>query len=78
VIEAAVAGVGVALARSALVTHDLREGRLVELFPAESQGRAGYYLVRRRDGRNAKAVDAFAAWLKREIAAEKEETADAE
>jgi LysR family glycine cleavage system transcriptional activator len=71
VIEAAVAGVGVALARSALVTHDLREGRLVELFPAASQGRAGYYLVRRKDGRNAAAVATFSAWLHREIARER-------
>ena len=73
VIEAALAGVGVALARSALVSRDIRDRRLVELFPAATQGRAGYYLVRRKDGRNATAVATFSAWLHGEVAREQAE-----
>ncbi len=66
-LDAAVAGEGVALARALLVAGDLAHGRLVRLFPHEVADRYAYYLVQpvaaARDP-----VDRFVHWLSHEIA----------
>jgi LysR family glycine cleavage system transcriptional activator len=70
VIEAALAGLGVALARSALVASELRAGTLVQLFAADRAGRAGYYLLRNPGCAAAAVADAFCKWLREAIAAD--------
>jgi len=45
VIEAALAGLGVALARGALVKQELSDGRLVQVLDASARRDAGYYIV---------------------------------
>lgn len=67
-LDATIAGEGVALARAKLVEGDLLGGRLVRLSDVEVDDRQGYYLVRSWDGRSA-AVDQFATWLAAAIAA---------
>lgn len=70
-VEAAVRGQGVALARRSLVVDDLATGRLVLAFPDVAPKPAGlaYYLVGPAENMQRKAVVAFRAWLKDEIAA---------
>jgi LysR family glycine cleavage system transcriptional activator len=66
VLQAAMAGLGVALGRSALVADDLAEGRLVRPFgPAVSSGFA-YYIVCPHQTAESHKVAAFRAWLKDE------------
>ena len=50
-IDAAVQGLGAALARSGLVEQDLKEGRLVRPMAGEVDAGAGYHLVWRADSR---------------------------
>ena len=62
-IDAAIAGQGVALGRSALVADDLESGRLMRLSEKTGQAKFGYYMVQADAvGTNAK-VDAVAGWL---------------
>lgn len=63
VLDAAVNGLGVALARSSLVEHDLATGRLIRLFPEEVRAEYGYFVVWRADSRKLPAVEAFRDWL---------------
>jgi LysR family glycine cleavage system transcriptional activator len=69
-VEAAVRGQGVALARRSLVVDELAAGRLVLAFPAIAPTRTGmsYYLVAPAENLQRKAVAAFRTWLKSEIA----------
>ena len=69
VLQAAIEGHGVALARSAMVHDDLAAGRLVRLFP-ELDGASGlaYYIVYRPECANAPKVQAFRDWLIRQAA----------
>lgn len=67
-IQAAIEGQGVALGRSVLVADDLATGRLVRPFAQRHPLQFGYYLVHPRRPAQAKAVEAFAAWLKAEAA----------
>ena len=66
-LEAAAAGLGMAVSPWAFAADDVARGRLVAPFGFEPVP-ARYVLIRPRIGENA-AVDAFAAWLKRAGAA---------
>ncbi|MEO0398399.1 MAG: transcriptional regulator GcvA [Pseudomonadota bacterium] len=69
VIEAAVAGKGVALAKAALALADLEAARLVVPFDMTTPSAFAYYLVRAPSKDRVKAVQAFRTWLKEEAAA---------
>ncbi len=70
VLEAALAGQGVALAKARLADADLRAGRLVQPF-GESQGvRFAYYFLCAPDKAGDPRVQAFRAWLRAECRAE--------
>lgn len=69
-IDAAIRGEGVALGRSVLVAEDLREGRLVALFPAARLDvEWGYDLVYRMGNEDHPKVRAFRNWLDDEVRA---------
>lgn len=68
VIEAAVAGKGVALAKSALALADLEAGRLVIPFDLTTPADFSYYIVYPPSKASSPCVQAFAAWLKEEAA----------
>ena len=68
IIEAAVQGLGAALARSSLAEQDLKGGRLVRAAPGEVDTGMGYYLVWRADSRKLDRIAAFKAWLDAEVA----------
>lgn len=61
--SAAEAGVGIALARTALLTQELQLGRLVAPFPA-IPARAGYYLITLNTNEY---TEIFAQWLRKQI-----------
>jgi len=66
-IEAAIAGHGVALAKRTLAQADLTAGRLVAPFPdgSEAVGFA-YHVILPRDRQPSPSASAFVAWLKRQ------------
>jgi LysR family glycine cleavage system transcriptional activator len=63
IVDAAVGGQGVALARSALVAHHLAAGRLVKPFDVQLPSRYAYYIVYPPRSRALPRVQLFAAWL---------------
>jgi LysR family glycine cleavage system transcriptional activator len=63
VIQAAIAGSGVALGRTTLVATDLAEGRLVRPFGDDLAYDFAYYIVHRPQADKAPAVAAFKTWL---------------
>ncbi len=64
VLQAAIDGQGVALARSILVRDDLASGRLVRLFPEiEFESALAYYVVYRPECAAAPKLVAFRDWL---------------
>ncbi|MCJ8340656.1 MAG: transcriptional regulator GcvA [Pseudomonadales bacterium] len=63
VLDAAVEGQGVALARSALAARDLLSGRLLRLFPQAMPAPFGYYLVCSKAAANHSKVQRFIAWV---------------
>lgn len=65
VIEAAIAGVGVALARGALVLRDIEQGRLVQLFGPPRPVKAGYWVTWNEESEHADFAQLFAGELKR-------------
>jgi LysR family glycine cleavage system transcriptional activator len=70
-LDAAVQGLGVAIARSELAERDLAAGALVRLFEAEVAPAAasyGYYLVWRPDSRKTALITRFRDWLRNEVA----------
>ena len=69
VIEAAVAGKGVALAKAALALADLESGRLVIPFDLTTPTEFAYYIVHPPSKSSSASVKAFVAWLKEEAAA---------
>jgi DNA-binding transcriptional LysR family regulator len=69
-IEAARAGMGVAVVQQCMVEPDLASGRLVMPVPGTASTARGYYLCRRRSLGPHAAADLFAQWL-REAAAER-------
>jgi LysR family glycine cleavage system transcriptional activator len=62
-IQAAIEGLGVALARSALVDDDLADGRLIKPFPLGLPAAAAYYLVHPAGAETLPKVKAFRDWL---------------
>ena len=74
-IEAAIQGVGVALARSGLIEQDLRTGRLVKPFEGVAS-ELGMWVVWRADSRKLRRIEALRDWLCEEAraAADAEET----
>lgn len=69
VLQAAMAGEGVALGRTALVAEDLRSGRLVRPFELTLPLSYAYYFVCLPDSLNRLRVRAFRDWLFEEAAA---------
>lgn len=64
VLQAAIDGQGIALARSAMAHEDLLAGRLVRLFPAlRLPSPLAYYVVYRPDSAALPALAAFRDWL---------------
>ena len=61
--EAAAAGLGVALGRSALIEGDLASGRLVRLLQADVPSDFGYFVVWRHDNRKLARIEALRDWL---------------
>ena len=62
-IEAARAGMGVAVVQKCMVEADLASGRLVMPVPGTASTERGYYLCRRRALGAHPAADAFSDWL---------------
>lgn len=62
-IEAARAGMGVAVVQKCMVEADLASGRLVMPFPGAASTGRGYYLCRRRALGAHPAADVFSDWL---------------
>ena len=69
VIEAAVAGKGVALAKAAIALADLQSGRLVQPFDFTTRSNFSYYVAHPASKAKNRAVKAFKAWLREEAAA---------
>lgn len=65
VIEAAIAGVGVALSRGALARRDIDAGKLVQLFGEPEPGSTGYWVVCNERSEHAGFAQRFAEELKR-------------
>jgi LysR family transcriptional regulator, glycine cleavage system transcriptional activator len=62
-VEAARAGMGVAIVQKCMVESDLRSGRLVMPVPGEASTGRGYYLCRRRAQAEHVAVQLFSQWV---------------
>jgi len=67
VIEAAVLGRGVALAKTALAAQDLRSRRLVQPLPSSMTVDFAYYIVAPRAKLNLPKVSHFIAWLESQV-----------
>lgn len=65
-LSAAVAGLGIAMGHTALVEHDVREGRLIEVWPQHVHLTAGYHLLRSKRMLRNEAARSLAQWLVRE------------
>jgi LysR family transcriptional regulator, glycine cleavage system transcriptional activator len=63
VIQAAIAGSGVALGRTTLVAKDIAEGRLVRPFGDELAYDFAYYLIHRPDAADRPGIAAFKTWM---------------
>lgn len=71
VLQAAIDGQGVALARSVLAHDDLASGRLVRLFPAIAHPSSlAYYVVYRKESADLPRLVAFREWLRNEASGE--------
>lgn len=71
VLQAAIDGQGVALARSVMARDDLSAGRLIRLFPDITvQSALAYYVVRREACEGLPKLTAFRDWLFAEAAAQ--------
>lgn len=69
VLQAAIEGHGVALARSVMARDDIAAGRLIRLFPdIEQLSELAYYVVYRKDRSALPKLQAFREWLMREAA----------
>lgn len=74
VIQAAIAGEGVALARSVLVADDLAAGRLVKPFDLALPAQYAYYIACAPQSFDRPKVKAFREWLLEEITPYRKET----
>lgn len=68
-LEAAAQGLGVALGRSHLISHDVADGRLVPLFAIEVKSRYSYWFVWPADARPDAARALVLDWLMQEFSA---------
>jgi LysR family glycine cleavage system transcriptional activator len=66
-LQAAIEGQGIALGRSVIVAHDIREGRLIRPLRPACATNYAYYLVWPRGLPLSQAVAAFCQWLKSEV-----------
>jgi len=66
VLQATIAGAGVALGRTTLVEADLAAGRLVRPFGEPETPELAYYLVELEDEPRAAGVEEFVTWLRAE------------
>ena len=66
-LAAAIAGLGVALARASLVAADLESGRLVRLFPQSVRTKYSYFIVYPRSSGNLGKIRAFQKWLLEQV-----------
>ena len=66
VVQAAIDGQGIALARSAHVADDLAAGRLVKLFDVYSPSSVAYYLICPEGHEHRPHIAAFSEWLLKE------------
>jgi LysR family transcriptional regulator, glycine cleavage system transcriptional activator len=69
--QAALEGIGVAIAQRCLVEEDLRVGRLVEPFDFSFRDGNGYYLVHKKDDTDEARLTEFRDWLLDTVAAER-------
>jgi LysR family glycine cleavage system transcriptional activator len=69
VLQAAIAGQGVALARGALAQPEIEAGHLVRLFPRGARARFSYYIVYPPAAAAAPRVIAFRDWLLHQVGA---------
>lgn len=68
VLQAAIDGHGVALARSVMVADDLKTGQLIRLYPDMKYSSAlAYYMVYRQECQNKLKFVAFKTWLMDEV-----------
>ncbi len=75
--QAAIDGVGIAIAHTALVRDDIAAGRLVVCHPLTVRTGQHYYLAGRQD-RGGQAAAQFRRWIAAEVQADAEEVAAAE
>jgi LysR family glycine cleavage system transcriptional activator len=66
-LPAAIAGLGVALARASLVEADLESGRLVRLFSQSVRTRYSYYIVYPPGSENTGKIQVFQEWLFKQV-----------
>ena len=66
-LQAAIAGEGVALTRKSLVENDLAQGRLARLFDVEVATPEDYYVVCLPHHAAAQKIATFRDWIRREI-----------
>lgn len=71
-LTAAVAGAGIAMGHAVLIDHDVREGRLREVWPRHAPLSAGYHLLQSKRAFRNPAAPALTEWLFREAAAFRE------
>ncbi|MEQ8284807.1 transcriptional regulator GcvA [Thalassospira sp.] len=69
VIQAALMGQGIGMARTSLAALDLKVGNLVRPFPQTVASNGAYYLVYPEEHLRRPRVQAFVNWLKNEVAA---------
>ncbi|MGL6260423.1 transcriptional regulator GcvA [Vibrio sp. WXL103] len=69
VLQSAIDGAGIALARSVMAKDDLAAGRLVRLFPEVSfESSLAYYIVYKQEDVELVRIQVFKAWLLQEVA----------
>ena len=66
-LAAAIAGLGVALARASLVAADLKSGRLVRLFSRSVPTRNSYFIVYPRGSESYGKIQVFQEWLLEQV-----------
>jgi LysR family glycine cleavage system transcriptional activator len=66
-LQAAIEGQGVAIARSSILGDDLRNGVLVKLFDIEVHNPRKYYLVYPPRMKDSPKLEAFRSWLRQEL-----------
>ena len=72
IVQAAIAGLGVALGREPLVIDALSSGQLVRPFSHITQSPLSYWLVQRPDVRETERVSTFVEWIHSQVAEQPE------